>query len=87
MLWSKRLSNVLMATCPYCKGHLTDHHRCPRRPAVVAAEIVVAAFLGGFGGLLLVAMLDPRGQFTQIDTIAIVAGALGAVALARRLRR
>jgi hypothetical protein len=47
----------------------------------------VAGFLGGFAGLVLVALFDPRGQFTQVDTIAIIAGALGAVALERRLRR
>jgi hypothetical protein len=76
-----------MATCPHCKGHLTDHHRCPRRPAVVAAEIVVAGFFGGFGGLVLVALLDPRGHLTQVETIAIIAGAAAAIALARRLRR
>jgi hypothetical protein len=75
-----------MATCPHCKGHLTDTHRCPRRPAVVVAEIVFAAVLGGFSGLLLVAIFDPRGQVANLDTIAIVVGAIAGVGLDRALR-
>lgn len=74
-----------MATCPRCKGHLTDSHRCPRRPSVVALEIAVAAVAGGFAGLLLVAIFDPRGQMTDVDTIFIVVGALAGVAISRSL--
>ena len=32
-----------MATCPQCKGHLTEGHRCPRRRIYVVAEIVACA--------------------------------------------
>ncbi len=63
-----------MDTCPRCQGHLTDSHRCPRRPALVALEIVIAALAGGFAGLLIVAMLDMRGQIGDTDTLFVVLG-------------
>ena len=75
-----------MATCPYCKGHLTDGHRCPRRRSVVAAEILVTAIGGGLAGWLLVVAFDPRGQITDLDTIGFVAGAAVAVIINRTLR-
>jgi len=76
-----------MATCPRCKGHLTDNHRCPRRPAVVAAEIVAAGIVGALGGLLVVALFDPNGKVAELDTVSMVGGALLAIALDRGLRR
>jgi hypothetical protein len=75
-----------MATCPHCKGHLTDMHRCPRRPAVVITEITVAAIGGGLAGLLVVAAIDPRTQFTTLDSVAIVVGACVAIGIDRALR-
>ena len=75
-----------MATCPRCKGHLTDSHRCPRSRTVVTLEIVGMAVLGGFGGLLLVALFDPRGQIADVDGISAIAGALLAVGINRALR-
>lgn len=75
-----------MATCPQCKGHLTDSHRCPRRPIVVAAEILACALAGGFVGLLLVALFAPRGQVTDVDSLSVIAGALIAVGINRALR-
>jgi hypothetical protein len=76
-----------MATCPRCKGRLTDFHRCPRRPVVVVAEVAAAAVLGGFAGLLLVALFDPSGQSADLDTLSAIAGALVAVGLTRAFRR
>ena len=75
-----------MATCPRCKGHLTDSHRCSRRPVLVAVEIIAAALIGGFAGLLLVAVVDPTGQSSDIDMISIIAGALIAVGIDRAFR-
>ena len=76
-----------MATCPRCKGHLTDSHKCPRRPLVVAAQITAAALSGGFAGLLLVAIFDRAGQITDADySISVIAGALIAIGLQRALR-
>lgn len=75
-----------MSTCPRCKGYLNDSHRCPRRPVLVAAEVIGSALLGGFAGLLLVAIFDPRGQMTDVDTISIAAGALLAIGINRALR-
>jgi hypothetical protein len=80
-------AHSLMSTCPRCKGHLNDNHRCPRRPMLVALEIIAAAFVGGFAGLLLVAIFDPHGQITDVDTISVIGGALIAVGINRALRR
>jgi hypothetical protein len=76
----------LMATCPRCKGHLTDSHRCPKRPVLVALEVIASALVGGFAGILLVALFDPLGQVTDIDPISATAGALIAVGINRAFR-
>lgn len=75
-----------MATCPYCKGHLTDGHRCPRRRYLVVVEVVASFLAGGFAGLLLLAAFDPRGQVTDMDTIAFTVGAFAAVGINRFVR-
>lgn len=75
-----------MATCPRCKGHLTDSHRCPRRSYLVVLEVAAAALAGAFAGILLVAVFDPHGQITDMDTISAVVGALVAVGINRALR-
>ena len=75
-----------MATCPHCKGHLTDGHRCPRRRSLVILEIFASAVLGGLGGWLLLAAFDPRGQVTDMDGVAIAVGMLVAVGINRFAR-
>jgi hypothetical protein len=75
-----------MATCPHCKGHLTEGHRCPRRRIYVVAEIIASGIAGGLAGLLLLAAFDPRGQVTDMDATAIVGGAIVAIGLNRVLR-
>jgi uncharacterized membrane protein YeaQ/YmgE (transglycosylase-associated protein family) len=75
-----------MATCPHCKGHLTDSHRCPRRPHIVAMETIAAALIGGFAGLLVVGLFDPHGQTTDVDWISVVVGALVVVGIYRAFR-
>jgi hypothetical protein len=75
-----------MATCPRCRGHLTDAHVCPSHPVRTGAELVGAGLAGGLVGQVLVAWLDPRGQ-ADMDLIAIVAGVVIAIAVCRALRR
>lgn len=76
-----------MATCPRCKGHLTESHRCPRRPVVVAIETTLAAIVGGAAGLLLVVIFDPRNQISDVDTMYFVlGGAVAGVVLSRVFR-
>jgi hypothetical protein len=75
-----------MATCPRCRGHLTDNHRCPRRTGLKAAEITAAAIAGGLAALVLVALVDPRGQLTYIDTAAVTIGVFVGIGLDRLLR-
>jgi hypothetical protein len=79
-------SHFPMATCPRCKGHLTDSHRCPRRSAFVVLEVLGVALVGGFIGLLLVAVFDPHGQITDVDSYSAVVCALVAVGINRALR-
>jgi hypothetical protein len=76
-----------MATCPHCKGHLTDGHRCPQRRSLVVVEIFASAIAGGLGGWLLLAVVDPRGQITDMDGMAIAVGMLVAVGINRFVRR
>jgi hypothetical protein len=75
-----------MATCPHCKGHLTEGHRCPRRRGYVIAEILACGIAGGLAGLLLLAAFDPRGQATDLDTVAMTTGAIVAIGINRFLR-
>jgi len=74
-----------LATCPHCKGHLTDGHRCPRRTSFVVAEIIASALLGGFASWLTLAAFDPRGQ-VNLDLLAFAIGALVAVGINRFVR-
>ena len=78
-------STYNMATCPHCKGHLTDSHRCPRRPAVIATEIAVVGLAGGFAGLLTSVALNPGG-LSATDAIAIATGAGIAIGVERFVR-
>jgi zinc transporter ZupT len=76
-----------MATCPRCKGHLTDSHRCPRRPVIVAAEITAAALAGALVGLLMISLFDQHGRGTDTEYfLSVVAGALIAVGIHRVVR-
>jgi uncharacterized membrane protein YeaQ/YmgE (transglycosylase-associated protein family) len=75
-----------MATCPRCRGHLTDSHVCPSHPVRTWAELIGAGVAGGLVGQVLVAWLDPRGQ-ADMDLIAIFAGALIAIGAYRAFRR
>jgi hypothetical protein len=54
---------------------------------LVALEVMACAFVGGFVGLLLVAVFDPRGEITDVDTISVIGGALIAVGIHRAFRR
>ena len=74
-----------MATCPRCRGHLTDSHRCPRRPLVIATEITLAGLAGAFVALFVVALAVPQGRLI-IDLSAILVGALCGAGLDRYFR-
>lgn len=75
-----------MATCPRCHGHLTETHRCPRGRVKIAAEVTLAALVGGAVALLLMSLLDPDGRLTHINTAAIAVGVFGGIGLDRLLR-
>ena len=75
-----------MATCPRCHGHLSDHHRCPRRPFRVAVEIAFAAFLGALVAIVIVGLIDPEGTLTHLHAAALAFGIFGGIGLDRLLR-
>jgi hypothetical protein len=75
-----------MATCPHCRGHLTEDHRCPRSPVRMAIETVLAASAGGIAALLILSFIDPNAQ-PAMDVVMLVGGALAGVALDRWFRR
>ena len=74
-----------MATCPRCKGHLTEGHRCPRRRIYVVAEILASGIAGALAGWLILAAFDPHGQVSG-DVTATVGGFIVGVGLNRFLR-
>jgi hypothetical protein len=75
-----------MATCPHCKGHLTEGHRCPRHRGYVVAEIIASALVGGVVSWLLLRAFDQYDQMADLETIAFVAGAVAGVVINRFLR-
>jgi hypothetical protein len=76
-----------MATCPRCRGHLTDSHRCPRSGARIAAETFLFALAGGVVAWLALVALDAGGRLVAFEPLAFLLGALAAGGLARALRR
>jgi len=75
-----------MATCPRCKGHLTEGHRCPRSRYFVPLEIFASAVVGGLAGWLLLAAFDPRGQATDLDSVSVLFGAIAGIVINRMTR-
>jgi hypothetical protein len=49
-------------------------------------ELALVALLGGFCGLMVVALFQPGGQLTSTDLVSVVAGALLAVGIDRIVR-
>jgi hypothetical protein len=69
-----------MATCPRCKGHLTEDHRCPRSRGRIFYEVAFSGIAGAFGALLIASLIDPHGQMAM-DAVMLILGALLGVAL------
>jgi hypothetical protein len=65
---------------------LTDSHRCPRSRLRVAAELTIAAIVGGLASLLIFSFIDPQGKATM-DAVWLGGGALAGVGLDRLRRR
>jgi hypothetical protein len=53
---------------------------------MVALEVTACAIGGGVLALLLLALFDPRGQITDMDSVTFIGGALLAVGVNRALR-
>jgi hypothetical protein len=51
-----------------------------------AAEMTGAAIAGGLVALIAVALVDPRGQLTHIDIVAVTIGLFVGLGLDRLLR-
>lgn len=70
-----------MATCPRCRGALTDHHRCPRGRFNWLLEALVTLGLGGAVGAALCYVIQEKPAIFLVLSYA----ALGSVlALAMR---
>jgi hypothetical protein len=52
----------------------------------VAVELALAAIAGGLLALLGVALIDPGGELTHIDTAAVALGVFGGIGVERFLR-
>jgi len=52
----------------------------------VFIEVGASFLVGGFAGLLLLAAFDPRGQVTDMDAVAFIAGAFAGVGINRFVR-
>jgi hypothetical protein len=74
-----------MATCPRCKGHLTENHVCPRSSKRMVFEVILAATAGALGALLITSLIDPHGQMAM-DAVFLIGGALVGVGLDRWIR-
>lgn len=75
-----------MATCPNCKGHLTEGHRCPRRRLYVVAEIIASGIVGAVLSFIVLVAFDPFRQATDMESTALIAGFVVGVGLNRILR-
>ena len=75
-----------MATCPRCKGHLTENHRCPRSRGRIAFETGLAALAGALLTLVVLAIVDPHGQL-GLDGLLLGVGALAGIGVDRVIRR
>ena len=49
-------------------------------------ELTLAAIAGGLLALVFVALIDPAGQLTHIDTAVVTVGVFGGIGLDRFLR-
>ncbi len=73
-----------MATCPRCKGALTDNHRCPKGRFTRWRETLLTAALGGtVGGSLCYFMQEGPALFLVISYAAL--GAVLAYAMRQAL--
>lgn len=68
-----------MATCPRCRGHLTDGHTCPRTRTAIGFELVVTALAGGLSAIVFLAVFDPQQVTADLDGLVFTAGALFAL--------
>lgn len=65
-----------MATCPHCRGHLTEHHRCPALKRALAIDLSVSALVGGLSALAFVAIFDPQQVTVDLDALVFALGAV-----------
>jgi hypothetical protein len=72
-----------MATCPRCRGHLTDGHVCPRSRRSIAIELGVTALVGGLSAIAYLAIFDPRQTTVDLDGFIFALGALCALGIHR----
>jgi hypothetical protein len=67
-----------VATCPRCKGPLTDSHVCPRRPVAEAFRAIAASIAGGLAAFVIFSLFDTRERYAHLDPWVFVIGCLAA---------
>lgn len=65
-----------MATCPRCKGPLTENHRCPRRPLAEALEAIGVSVGGGLAALAILALFETSQTVGYLDLGVFIVGSL-----------
>ena len=73
-----------MATCPRCRGALSDNHRCPKGPLYWVIEAVVTATVGGSVGAALCYFLQEQPALFLVLSYAALGGVL-AIAMRQAL--
>jgi hypothetical protein len=67
-----------MATCPRCRGPLTETHVCPRRPFAEAFRAITVSIAGGLAAIVIFSLIDTEQRYAHLDLWMFVAGSLGA---------
>ena len=75
-----------MATCPRCHGHLTDTHRCPRRPVLIALEMAGFALAGAVAAVILVSLINANTRIPHLEAAAVAVGVFVGLGLSRLVR-
>ena len=73
-----------MATCPRCRGALTDTHRCPKGPLHWVVDAIFTAAVGGsVGASICYVLLDRPASFLVLSYAAL--GGVLAIAMRQAL--
>jgi hypothetical protein len=67
-----------VATCPRCKGPLTETHQCPRRPVAEALWAIGISIAGGLSVFVIFSLIDTQQRYAHLDPWVFLIGCLAA---------